>query len=193
MQEIIDSVSNEIKRVIIKPPSRPVRIMFFENKALYGMVINNIKEQYFLSNEIININKFFESNLYNKNIDNLEKLENKYGVSSSRFQNKFSEILTSYLEEFSERNKVKKILVMEDEELYSYEFNPLDYISRYLASDDSFIVQANLPVIWFTIGQKDLYEENVYNYYKTGKTEGRKIKITNSNFIDCIYDYKIEY
>lgn len=192
MQEIIDNVSNEIKRVIQKPPSRPVRLMFFENKALYSMVLNNIREQYFVSNEIVNVNDFFGSNVYDENIDELTKIENKYGISSSRFQSKLSEIFTTYLEKFSDRNKVKKILIMEDEELYSYEFNPLDYISRYLAADDSFVVQANIPIIWVTIGKKDSYEENIYHYYKTEQTEGRRIKITNSNFVDCIYAYKIE-
>lgn len=193
MQEIINNVSKEINRVIQKPPSRPVRLMFFENKALYGIVLNSIREEYFVSNEIVNVNDFFESEIYDDNIDELTKIENKYGINSSRFQSKLSETFTAFLEKFCDINKIKKILIMEDEELCSYEFNPLDYISRYLAADDSFVVQANVPIIWVTIGKKDSYEENVYHYYKTEKTEGRKIKITNSNFVDCIHDYKIEY
>jgi hypothetical protein len=193
MQEIIYNVSKEINRVVSKPPSRPIRLMFFENKSLYGIVINSIREKYFVANEILNVNSFFESEVYDENIDELTKIENKYGISSGRFQTKLSEIFTLFLEKFCDSNKIKKLLIMEDEELYNYEFNPLDYISRYLASDDSFAVQANLPIVWVTIGKKDPYEENIYHYYKTEQTEGRRIKITNSNFVDCIYDYKIEY
>jgi hypothetical protein len=85
MQEIMSNVMAEVKRVISKPPSRPIRLMFFDTPALCGVVQNKVKEE-FDDNEIININSFFESNKWEEQADRIAESESKYGVENIKFQ-----------------------------------------------------------------------------------------------------------
>ena len=50
MREILDSVTAEVKRVINKPPSRPIRLMLFDTASLCNLVQNKIKEECIVGN-----------------------------------------------------------------------------------------------------------------------------------------------
>ena len=191
MHEIISDVIAEVKRVISKPPSRPIRLMMFDTAALCGMVQNRIKDE-FDNNEIININNFYISKVWEKNADRIAEAEVKYGVDNIKFQKIIYESLEKYIVNFVEQNKPRKLLVIEDSELYSNGFDPIHFLSAYMY--EHYIVLDNeIPIIWITIGQKEEYGTNEYRYYKTESTSGRQIKITQDSFSSCVFDYKSDY
>lgn len=191
MREILDSVTAEVKRVINKPPSRPIRLMLFDTSALCNLVQNKIKEE-FDNNEIININNFYSSNQWEKNVDRISQAESKYGVDNIKFQRIICESLEKYIVEYVELNKPSKLLVIEDSELYSNGFDPIHFLSAYMY--EHYIVLDNeIPIIWLTVGQKEEYGTNEYRYYKTEYTSGRQIKITQDSFSSCVFDYKSDY
>lgn len=191
MHEIINDVTAEVKRVITKPPSRPIRLMFFNTPALCGIVQNRIKEE-FDNNEIININSFYSSNEWEKNTDRIAEAESKYGVENIKFQKLICESLEKYIVSFVEQNRPKKILVIEDSELYSNGFDPIHFLSAYMY-EHYIILDNEIPMFWITIGQKEEYSTNEYRYYKTEFTNGRLIKITQDSFSSCVIDYKSIY
>ena len=56
MRKVINSIVAEIRRVIIQPPSRPIRLMFLENEVLYEMAQNQVKELFSRKKFIICLN-----------------------------------------------------------------------------------------------------------------------------------------
>lgn len=192
MQETLNKALIELNRVINKPPSRPIRLFFFETPMLCGYVQNKVKDL-FDKNEIININSFFNSDTFNNNIKKIETLEKKYGTEHKRFQRRLCDMLDSYITNFIEQNRSRKILIINDNELFTYDFNPIHFLGSYIFDDSSIVVQKNVPLIWVTVGRRDEYNTNVYKYYKTSETAGRVLEAKNSNFISCIYDFKANY
>lgn len=191
MHEIMNDVIAEVKRVINKPPSRPIRLIFVDTAALCRMVQNNIKDD-FDNNEIININNFYTSNEWLKNADRIAEAEKKYGIDNIKFQKIICESLEKYIVDFVEQNRPRKLLILEDSELYSNGFDPIHFLSAYMY-EHSIILDNEIPIIWITIGQKEEYETNEYRYYKTEFTDGRQIKITQDSFSSCVFDYKSDY
>lgn len=191
MQQIINNILAEINRVIVRPPSRPIRLMFFETVSLCGLAQNEVKDKFDFS-EIININNFFESDEWINIGDKLSQLESKYGNINNKFQRELCQALEKYIISFIEMNKAKKILIIEDSELFNNGFDPIHFLSAYMY-EHYVILENEIPVIWMTIGQKEEYESNEYKYYKTDTTNGRTIKLTQSGFSSCIFDYKSNY
>ncbi len=191
MQKTINKILAEINRVITRPPSRPIRLMFFDTPMLCGVAQNKVKDE-FESNEIININNFFESDEWVNVGDELSELESKYGNESPKFQRKLCQALEKYIISFIEINEAKKILIIEDAELYNNEFDPIHFLSAYMY-EHYLIIEREIPVIWMTVGQKEEYESNKYKYYKTDTTNGRTIKLSQDSFSSCIFDYKSNY
>jgi len=191
MQEIMSNVAAEVKRVISKPPSRPIRLMFFDTPALCGVVQNKVKEE-FDNNEIININSFFESNKWEEQVELIAESESKYGIKNIKFQRLLCESLEKFIVNFVEVNKPKKLLVIEDSELYGNGFDPIYFLSAYMF-EHYIILENEIPMFWITIGQKEEYSLNEYRYYKTDFSNGRLIRITQDNFSSCILDYKSNY
>lgn len=191
MQLIINSVIAEVDRVITKPPSRPIRLMLFDTTKLYGFVLNKIKDS-FQSEEIININKFFESDMWINNRNKLAETEEKYGDESFKFQRVLCEVLEKYIINLIKLNKLKKILVIEDSELYINGFDPIHFLAAYMY-DHYLILEKEIPIIWMTIGEKEEYSLNEYNYHRTDITKGRTITLTQDSFRSCIFDYKSNY
>lgn len=191
MQKTINSLMAEVNRVITKPPSRPIRLMFFETIELYGLALNRVKEN-FEAKEIININNLFSSEVWINNGDRLAELEEKYGGGSFKFQRVLCEILEKYIIDFIEINNSKKILVIEDSELYINGFDPIHFISAYMY-DHYLILENEIPVIWMTVGEKEDYSLNEYRYYKTDITKGRILTLTQDSFRNCILEYKSNY
>jgi len=188
MQKTINSVMAEIKRVISKPPSRPIRIMFFETPMMCGFVQNKVKEE-FEATEIINVNNFFKSQEWIGDEDIIAELEIKYGNESPKFQRKLCETLEGYIIDFINSNNAKKLLIIEDSALYINGFDPIHFLSAYMY-DHYLILEREIPIIWLTVGQKEEYSLNEYKYYKTDTTSGRTIKITQDSFRSCVFDYK---
>ena len=191
MQEVINKIRAEVNRVINKPPARPIRLMFFDTVTLCGYAQNNLKEL-FQSNEIININSFFESDIYKTSSDVLVTLENQFGISDKKFQRKICELLELFIMEHIRSNTPKKILIIDDSELFNYGFNPIHFLSAYMF-DNSEIINNELPIIWLTVGEKDYYETSTYKYYKSENTAGRLIKLSQETFRSCILDFKADY
>lgn len=191
MQEVINEVLAEVRRVIQKPPSRPIRLMFFDTTSLCGSAQNGVKEL-FDSNEVININSFFESDKYKNYADVLVTLESQVGMANLKFQRKLCEALENYILDYIKSNRAKKMLIIEDNELFNYEFNPIHFLAAYMF-DNSEIVNNGLPLIWLTVGQKDEYATSEYRYYKTENTSGRLIKLTQETFRSCIFEFKENY
>lgn len=191
MQKTINNILAEINRVIMRPPSRPIRLMFFETTMLYGFAQNKVKDE-FETNEIININDFFESDEFGSVEDKLSELESNYGNNNHKFQRKLCQALEKYIISFIEKNESKKILIIEDSELYNNGFDPIHFLSAYMY-EHYLIIEKEIPVIWMTVGQKEEYESNKYRYYKTDTTTGRTIKLSQDGFSSCIFDYKSNY
>lgn len=191
MQKLINNIMAEVNRVISKPPSRPIRLMLFDTSLLYGFAQNKIKDE-FEVNEIININNFFKSKEWIDARDALSQLETKYGNENNKFQRKLCEILEKYIINFIVNNKAKKILIIEDSELYNNGFDPIHFLSAYMY-DHYLILEKEIPVIWLTVGQKEEYTSNEYKYYKTDVTTGKTIKVLQDNFRSCVFDYKSNY
>jgi hypothetical protein len=192
MQEILKSVNDEVSRVVSKPPSRPIRLMFFSSPMLYSFIQNKIIDM-FRSNEVLNLNDFFDSDEFINVDKELNQLEESYGIDSKKFQRKLSETLYDYITSFIKNKHAKKILVMEDSDLYSYHFDPIHFLGSYIFDDNSIIVQKEIPTFWVTVGQRDPYNLNIYRYYKTNDTKGRKLELKQSNFGSCVIDYTAEY
>lgn len=191
MQEAINKILAEVKRVIQRPPSRPIRLMFFNTISLCGSAQNKVKEL-FSGNEVININSFFESDTYKTYSDVIAILESEVGMASTKSQRKLCEALEEFIINYIKSNRAKKILIIEDSELFNYEFNPIHFLSAYMF-DNSKIVDNELPLIWLTVGQKDDYATNEYRYYKTENTAGRLIKLTQETFRSCVLEFKEDY
>ena len=191
MQEVIKIIIAEVNRVIQRPPSRPIRLMFFDTTSLCGYAQNKVKEL-FGGNEVININSFFESDTYKTHADVLATLESEVGMANIKFQRKLCEALENYIIDYIKTSRAKKILIIEDSELFNYEFNPIHFLSAYMF-DNSEIVNNELPLIWLTVGQKDDYATSEYRYYKAENTSGRLIKLTQETFRSCILEFKTNY
>ena len=191
MQETINSIIAEVNRVITKPPSRPIRLMFFETTELYGVALNRVKDR-FEAEEIININNLFNSEIWTSNSNRLAESEEKYGEESFKFQRVLCEIMEEYIVRFIETNNSKKILVIEDSELYINGFDPIHFLSAYMY-DHYLILEKEIPIIWMTVGKKEEYTLNEYNYYKTDIARGRTLTLTQDSFRSCIFEYKSNY
>lgn len=191
MQSIINSVISEVNRVITKPPSRPIRLMLFETKELYSLAINKVKDC-FQSDEIISIDNFFESGAWVNNRNKIAETEEKYGEESFKFQRLLCEVLEKYIIDSIKVNNLNKILVIKDSELYINGFDPIHFLSAYMY-DHYLILEKEIPIIWMTIGEKEEYSLNEYNYHRTDITKGRTITLTQDSFRSCIFDYKSNY
>lgn len=192
MQEVLESVCNEVNRIISRPPSRPIRLMFFSSPMLCSFVQNKVIEG-FHSNEILNLNDFFDSDEFIDADEELNKLEAMYGIESKKFQRKLSETLYKYIISFVINNRADRLLIMDDSDLYNYFLDPIQFLGAYIFDDSSIVVQKEIPTFWFTIGQRDPYNLNIFRYYKTNDTKGRKIELKQSNFGSCVMDYTSEY
>ena len=191
MQEIMNKVVLEVKRIISRPPSRPIRLMFFETVELYGIVLNKIKENFEIE-EIININNLMKSKMWSDNITKLAEVEEKYGAENFRFMKTLYETLYEYIISLIKTKGLQKILVIEDSQLYINGFDPIHFLIAYMY-DNYLILEREIPIIWLTIGEKEEYSLNEYNYYKTESTGGRTLRLTQDSFRSCIFDYKINF
>lgn len=189
MQKSTDELIAEINRVIDRPPSRPIRLMFLENEVLYEMAQNQVKEL-FLQNEIMNMSDFMNAQEWKDNESTLMEIENKYGQEHRKFRQKLCEVLEKAVIDFIDENNAKKVLVIQDETLFTLGVDPIHFLLTYLAENTK-ILNDSIPIIWLTIGTKEEYAVNEYNYYKTEATPGRKIKVEQSTLSSCVKDYKL--
>ena len=189
MQKLIDDVVAEVIRVIKRPPSRPIRLMFLEDAALYEMAQNRVKEL-FLQNEILNMSNFTSCSAWLECEQELIQAEQDYGSESKKYQQVLCKILENAVMNFICKNNAKKVLVIEDETLFSIGVDPIHFLLTYMA-ENSKIINEDIPIIWLTIGTKEDYSRNEYRYYQTENTEGRIIRVTQSTFSGCVFDYKL--
>lgn len=189
MQKPTDELIAEITRVINTPPSRPIRLMFLENKIFYEMAQNQVKEL-FAPNEIVNMSEFMKSNAWKEREDEFIKVEEKYGQKHKRYRQVLCEMLEKIIEDTIKENEADKILVIQDEALFTLGLDPIHFLLTYM-SENQLIVNESIPLIWLTIGVKEEYSVNEYCYYKTETTEGRLIKVEQSTLSSCVQDYKL--
>lgn len=189
MQKPINELIAEVTRVINTPPSRPIRLMFLENEIFYEMAQNQVKEL-FAPNEIINMTNFMELETWKAREDELIKVEEKYGQEHRRYRQVLCEILENTIVHFIEENDAKKVLIIQDGNLFQLGLDPIHFLLTYM-SENQLIVNDSIPLIWLTIGTKEDYSVNEYCYYKTEDTKGRVIKIEQSTLSSCVKDYRL--
>lgn len=189
MQKPINELIAEVTRVINIPPSRPIRLMFLENEIFYEMAQNQVKEL-FAPNEIINMTNFMELETWKAREDELIKVEEKYGQEHRRYRQVLCEILEKTIVHFIEENDARKVLIIQDENLFQLGLDPIHFLLTYM-SENQLIVNDSIPLIWLTIGTKEDYSVNEYCYYKTEDTKGRVIKIEQSTLSSCVKDYRL--
>ena len=189
MQKPINELIAEVTRVINTPPSRPIRLMFLENEIFYEMAQNQVKEL-FAPNEIINMTNFMEFETWKAREDELIKVEEKYGQEHRRYRQVLCEILEKTIVHFIEENDARKVLIIQDENLFQLGLDPIHFLLTYM-SENQLIVNDSIPLIWLTIGTKEDYSVNEYCYYKTEDTKGRVIKIEQSTLSSCVKDYRL--
>ena len=189
MQKPINELMAEVTRVINTPPSRPIRLMFLENEIFYEMAQNQVKEL-FAPNEIINMTNFMELETWKAREDELIKVQEKYGQEHRRYRQVLCEILEKTIVHFIEENDAKKVLIIQDGNLFQLGLDPIHFLLTYM-SENQLIVNDSIPLIWLTIGTKEDYSVNEYCYYKTEDTKGRVIKIEQSTLSSCVKDYRL--
>lgn len=189
MQKPTDELMAEVNRVISTPPSRPIRLIFLENEVLYEMAQNEVKEL-FSQSEIVNMSDFMESSAWKKREDELEKIEEKYGQEHRRYKQVLCEIVEQRIVDQIIEKKAEKILVIQDETLFTLGLDPIHFLLTYM-SENQLIINDSIPVIWLTIGSKEDYSINEYCYYKTEMTPGKIVRIEQSTLSACVKDYKL--
>lgn len=189
MQKPTDELIAEINRVIDRPPSRPIRLMFLENEVLYEMAQNQAIEL-FSQNEIMNMSNFLSTKEWKENESALIEMESKYGQEHRKFRQKLCELLEAAVIDFIHDNNAKKLLIIQDETLFTLGVDPIHFLLTYMAENMK-ILNDSIPIIWLTIGTKEEYAVNEYNYYKTEVAPGRKIKVEQSTLSSCVKDYKL--
>lgn len=189
MQKPTDELMAEVSRVISTPPSRPIRLIFLENEVLYEMAQNEVKEL-FSQSEIVNMSDFMESSAWKKREDELEKIEEKYGQEHRRYRQALCEIVEQRIVDQIVEKKAEKILVIQDETLFTLGLDPIHFLLTYM-SENQLIINDSIPVIWLTIGSKEDYSINEYCYYKTERTSGKIVRIEQSTLSACVKDYKL--
>lgn len=189
MQKPINELVAEVIRVINTPPSRPIRLMFLENELFYEMAQNQVKEL-FASNEIINMTNFMDFEAWKSREDELIEIEEKYGQEHKRYRQVLCEILEKAIVDFIKENDTEKVLVIQDETLFTLGLDPIHFLLTYM-SENQLIINNSIPIIWLTVGVKEDYSVNEYCYYKTENTKGRAIKIEQSTLSTCVKDYRL--
>ena len=189
MQKPINELVSEVIRVINTPPSRPIRLMFLENELFYEMAQNQVKEL-FASNEIINMTNFMDFEAWKSREDELIEIEEKYGQEHKRYRQVLCEILEKAIVDFIKENDAEKVLVIQDETLFTLGLDPIHFLLTYM-SENQLIINNSIPIIWLTVGVKEDYSVNEYCYYKTENTKGRAIKIEQSTLSTCVKDYRL--
>ncbi|MBP3504966.1 MAG: hypothetical protein J6K43_00990 [Lachnospiraceae bacterium] len=189
MQSPTNELIAEIKRVIDRPPSRPIRLMFLENEVLYEMAQNQVKEL-FQQKEIYNMSDFMKCPAWSDRAEELLEVEQKYGQMHRKYRQILCEILEKAVIDFIETNDVNKVLIIQDEVLFSLGLDPVHFMLTYMTENNK-IVNDSIPIIWLTIGIKEEYSVNEYCYYKTEATQGRTVKVEQSTFSSCVKDYKL--
>lgn len=189
MQKPINELVSEVIRVINTPPSRPIRLMFLENEIFYEMVQNQVKEL-FASNEIINMTNFMDFEAWKSREDELIEIEEKYGQGHKRYRQVLCEVLEKTIVDFIKENDAEKVLVIQDETLFTLGLDPIHFLLTYM-SENQLIINDSIPLIWLTVGVKEDYSVNEYCYYKTENTKGRAIKIEQSTLSTCVKDYRL--
>ncbi len=189
MQKPINELVSEVIRVINTPPSRPIRLMFLENEIFYEMAQNQVKEL-FASNEIINMTNFMDFEAWKSREDELIEIEEKYGQGHKRYRQVLCEVLEKTIVDFIKENDAEKVLVIQDETLFTLGLDPIHFLLTYM-SENQLIINDSIPLIWLTVGVKEDYSVNEYCYYKTENTKGRAIKIEQSTLSTCVKDYRL--
>ena len=189
MQKPINELVAEVIRVINTLPSRPIRLMFLENELFYEMAQNQVKEL-FASNEIINMTNFMDFEAWKSREDELIEIEEKYGQEHKRYRQVLCEILEKAIVDFIKENDAEKVLVIQDETLFTLGLDPIHFLLTYM-SENQLIINNSIPIIWLTVGVKEDYSVNEYCYYKTENTKGRAIKIEQSTLSTCVKDYRL--
>ncbi len=189
MQKPINELIAEVTRVIKIPPSRPIRLMFLENETFYEMAQNQVKEL-FASNEIINMSNFVDFESWKSREEELIRIEEKYGQEHKRYRQVLCEILEKTIVDFIKENGAEKVLVIQDETLFTLGLDPIHFLLTYM-SENQLIINDSIPLIWLTVGTKEDYSVNEYCYYKTESTKGRTIKIEQSTLSTCVKDYRL--
>lgn len=189
MQKPINELVSEVIRVINTPPSRPIRLMFLENEIFYEMAQNQVKEL-FASNEIINMTNFMDFEAWKSREDELIEIEEKYGQGHKRYRQVLCEVLEKTIVDFIKENDAEKVLVIQDETLFTLGLDPIHFLLTYM-SENQLIINDSIPLIWMTVGVKEDYSVNEYCYYKTENTKGRAIKIEQSTLSTCVKDYRL--
>lgn len=189
MQSPTNELITEIKRVIDRPPSRPIRLIFLENEVLYEMAQNKVKEL-FQQKEIFNMTDFMQCSAWKARSEEIIEIEQKYGQEHRKYRQILCEILEKAVIDFIDANNTEKVLVIQDEALFSLGLDPIHFLLTYMTENNK-IVNDSIPIIWLTIGIKEEYSVNEYCYYKTESTQGRTVKIEQSTFSSCVKDYKL--
>lgn len=189
MQSPTNELMAEIRRVIDRPPSRPIRLIFLENDVLYEIAQNQVKEL-FKQKEIYNMSEFMKCAAWNDRAEELIEIEQKYGQEHRKYRQILCEILEKAVIDFIETNDVNKVLIIQDEVLFSLGLDPVHFMLTYMTENNK-VINDSIPIIWLTIGIKEEYSVNEYCYYKTEATQGRTVKVEQSTFSSCVKDYKL--
>lgn len=189
MQSPTNELVAEIRRVIDRPPSRPIRLIFLENDVLYEIAQNQVKEL-FKQKEIYNMSEFIKCAAWNDRAEELIEIEQKYGQEHRKYRQILCEILEKAVIDFIETKDVNKVLIIQDEVLFSLGLDPVHFMLTYMTENNK-VINDSIPIIWLTIGIKEEYSVNEYCYYKTEATQGRTVKVEQSTFSSCVKDYKL--
>ena len=160
-----------------------------ENEILYEMAQNQAKDL-FSQNEILNLSDFIQSQAWKNRETELVEIEQKYGQEHKRYRQVLCEILEKAVVDFIEEKDALKVLVIQDEVLFTLGIDPIHFLLTYMTENNK-ILNESIPLIWLTIGTKEEYSVNEYRYYKTETTQGRVVKVEQSTFSSCVKDYKL--
>ncbi len=193
MQEVLQTVNKiekDLETFINNPPNIPLRVVFVKNKLMKEFLVDKIKFKLFDNSQIVYLSEFYNSKELEEASENLEKLTEKFGEDSFKYLSKFQDALELYITNITKDREIKKVLVLNDEDLYDIKkFDPIEFVYGHF-SEGGFFVDNEIPLIWLTIGSKNIVDDNIIHYFKEDNNEGRVLKLNRHTFMNNILIYE---
>ena len=183
MQDTLSGIVEDVNKLINNPPSVPLRVVFVDTNYLYEKKKKKISDKMFMSEEIINLKDFFDSEVFNKNISALETLNQE----SREYRIKLYDLIYSFISSEKVKRNIKKILIIGDEVLFDLKFDPVEF--AYISLYNSGIISEEIPIYYLTIAIKSDYDDITYFYYRSELSQGREIKMKYQNLASNILSY----
>ncbi len=193
MQEVLQTVNKiekDLETFINNPPNIPLRVVFVKNKLMKEFLVDKIKFKLFDNSQIVYLSEFYNSKELEEASENLEKLTEKFGEDSFKYLSKFQDALGLYITNITKDREINKVLILNDEDLYDIKkFDPIEFVYGHF-SEASYFVRNEIPLVWLTIGSKNIVDNNLIHYFKEDDNEGRTLEIKRHTFMDNVLIYE---